>query len=54
MDDILRVRNSLFIFVKFSKLIPDIVTIPTFSLVCQACSPRGIKSGCSGCSEEEA
>ena len=53
MDDVLRVRYSLLIFVKFSKFIPGIVTT-TFSLVYQACSPRGIKSDCSGYSGEEA
>ena len=52
MDDILRVRYSLSIFVKFSKLIPGIVPT-TFLLVYQACSPRGIKSDCSGYSGEE-
>ena len=42
--------SPLLIVRTFFKPIPDAVTIPTFSDVCQARSPRGIKSISSSCS----
>jgi hypothetical protein len=37
----------------FFRPVPDTVAIPTFSDICQARSPRGIKSSSSSCSGEE-
>ncbi len=37
----------------FFKPVLDAVTIPEFSYVCQACTPRGVKSGSSSCSGKE-
>lgn len=53
MDDVLRVRYSTLICRAFFKPISDTITIITFSHICQARSPRGIKSSSSSCSGEE-
>ena len=54
MDDILRVRSFSFNCPYILQTpVPDTVTIPTLSHVCQARSPRGIKSSSSSCSREK-
>jgi hypothetical protein len=53
MDDILRVRYCPFNVRVFTNSILDTVTTATFSLIYQACSPRGIKFSSPGYSGEE-
>jgi hypothetical protein len=54
MDDVLRVRNSTFYAVIYLKLALDTVTIPVFSLVCQARPPRRVQCTSSCRSGEDA